>query len=164
MNQCSFNLDRSLSDYVASVANYYTALTHKQKWQVLQKWRETYCATLKMRTGKWVHKGIDWHVFSYGYANHVKGERAKQEYFSMSDQSYYVVPGNDSLSAYLCSSDLMSDFAILPTIDIYIFHVDLDWTMVFTHEQDMGLGPYFSRRCWQEGDLELSTDALGRRP
>lgn len=29
--------------------------------------------------------------------------------------------------------------------DLYVFPADLAWTMAFTHEQCMGLGPYFAR-------------------
>ena len=74
---------------------------------------------------------------------------ALEEYRSIGPAQFIVFPPPQTDStAYLCAANEMPDFAELSD-DVYIFSPDFAWTMVYTHESNWGLGPYFARKEWQ---------------
>lgn len=59
-------------------------LPRKQVWQWQQKWRERFAAELFLDTGKWILRGLDWHVLA-GYDDVCVKERALERYTSIEE-------------------------------------------------------------------------------
>jgi hypothetical protein len=106
-----------------------------------QRWLETFCPNVFGKTGRWIHLGIRWHAYSYGFEHATTGELARATYLEQQARDFLL---------YVESHDLLFDCFGTPSPllwqdDLYVFPRDLAWTMVFTHEEDAGLGPYFAR-------------------
>lgn len=107
-----------------------------------QRWRETFAQRVKSATGQWTHHGIDWHAFSWGFTVALRGAEAEQAYWQRDAKSFYVL-GEDPDEACACSARALPDLHTHKT-DHYVCATDLGWTMVFTHEDDSGVGgPFF---------------------
>jgi hypothetical protein len=117
-----------------------------EKWRLIQAWRERFAAVLHAREGKRDLR-FEWHVFSYGYARSLNGARALEGYEAQTITSIIVCPQSDLLPACRIVGGSLPDFQMADE-DISIWPEDLSWTMCFTHEAAMGLGPYFSRSEW----------------
>jgi hypothetical protein len=91
------------------------------------------------RTGSWIHLGYRWHAYSYAFETALDRDAARDAYLERAASSFFV---------YFESADLLFDcFGNASPLfddwrdDLYVFPADLAWTMVFTHEQESGLGP-----------------------
>lgn len=114
---------------------------------LLQAWREVYAAGLFAETGRWKLGPYEWHVFSFEHARALNGDRALREYGERKPEAVVVYPEAVRLPACRLQGERLPGFGG-HFVDLYVFPESLDWTMVFTHEASMGLGPYFSRREW----------------
>lgn len=117
----------------------------------MQQWREVYAAPLHAATGKWKRDNYEWHTFSFHHAPAISGVRAAESYLAEAVVPHYVVPEDENWPAFHCASERLPDLRIIAD-DIYVWSEGLAWTMAFTHEQEIGLGPYFSRREWVHCD------------
>jgi Domain of unknown function (DUF4275) len=115
----------------------------------MQRWRSVYAQSVKAATGHWTHNGFDWHAFSWNFSRAESRGKARASYLSEENAQLVVIPGDDIYAAGIGSGVRAPDFGDLGT-DIYVFPEDLSWTMCFTHEDDSGIGPYFSRAEWCE--------------
>lgn len=115
-------------------------LAAKAVWDWQRQWRQVYAAQLHAETGKWVHNGYDWHVFSFGKYEHVQGDRAWSAFRRIGSGPFLVL-----------SADIQHTFGFscngTPTerldsgIDIVVAPPSMEWTMAFNHEH---YGPYFA--------------------
>ena len=126
----------------------YIQLTKKESFNIQQNWRNIFSIRLKQQKNTWKYKQFDWHTFSYGFAKHKSGIRAKELFKTQSSENYYVVPEDVDGLIYKCTSSEFPDFSEL-CLDLYIFPDTIDWTMVFTHEENIGIGPFFALKDWQ---------------
>jgi len=126
-------------------------LDRKERWTVMQHWREVFAASLHAASGKWKLDQFEWHVFTGGYTRALAGGRAIEAYGAEQPAAFLVVPEDPMLPAFACKGSQLPDFNALAA-DIYVWPEDFSWTMAFTHEAttSMGLGPYFARREWAE--------------
>ncbi len=125
----------------------YFQLTKKETWKLQQKWRETFSKIIKEKKGKWIYGDYNWHTFSFDFAIHKLGARAIELYKNVSSKEYYVLSEKDDNLGYKCCSKTLHDLSAFG--DYYVFPEDMEWTMAFTHEQSIGLGPYFALKQWQ---------------
>lgn len=124
-------------------------LERRPRWQLLQLWREVYAAQVHEATGSWKLGQFEWHIFNTNYVRSLRGGRAVMAYLEQHAQTVIVCPEEPSLPAVRLTHGRRPSF---PGYDVYIWPEDLAWTMAFTHEESMGLGPYFSRRDWMAGE------------
>ncbi len=122
-------------------------LGHRDRWRLIQGWRERFAVGLHAAIGKWKLDGYEWHVFSFGYARALNGLQAVAEYQDQSERSFIICPERESLPAARVTDGRLPDFRPAGD-DVYVWPEDLGWSMAFTHEESMGLGPYFSKREW----------------
>jgi hypothetical protein len=126
-----------------------TMLTLRERHDALQHWRGTYAAGLHAMTGSWQHQGYDWHLFSFEYVRALKHHRAVEAYLAQRSEDILVVPESERRQAVRIKGGNLPELrAILD--DFLVWPTDLEWTMAFTHEESIGLGPYFTRREWIE--------------
>jgi Domain of unknown function (DUF4275) len=122
------------------------------KWNLRQEWRKNFAVNVRDKTGKWIFKGIDWHAFSYSYTDSSQGMKAEEAYDNLKPKEFFLISSNDQVPSYECKTlsppsaaevrIFLSDNPDL--FDMYISAPDFHWTIVFTHEQKHGLGPYFA--------------------
>ena len=124
-------------------------LSPRERWQLMQTWREVYAALLHAETGSWKHGAFDWHVFSFGYARALHGSKAQHAYSLEPPGPLLVIPESEALPAVRLEAGHLPDFSLLRQ-DLYVWPPDLARTMAFTHELPGGNGPYFSRREWMD--------------
>ena len=137
------------ADYLAEVercGGARSALSRKERGAALQAWRAVYAAAYYAATGKWRKGPFDWHVFSFGYTRAVHGPRAVAVYEAQPVVPFLVVPEDGRWPAFRCDGAGWPDFGP-PGLDVYVWPADLSWTMAFTHEAGIDIGPYF---CWRE--------------
>ena len=116
-----------------------------QLWKHQQRWRESFVSDLKIHTSKWILDGCDWHAFSSGYCSCIKGAQADEEYRSLGTSKVFIVFDDDKDTILaLCHGPPIVDRLGHLHSDLYITQYEYEWTMVFTHEQSAGFGPYFS--------------------
>ena len=137
-----------LVDLLSATGSSVTELTRANRWRLERAWREIYARATFLRTGKWRIPDCDWHVFSFGDAPCKAGAKAYELYQLESPSVFCVWPEDQKLPILLCTGGSHLPLAVLQD-DIHVFSNDLAWTMAFTHEFSMGLGPYFARREWQ---------------
>ena len=125
-------------------------LSDRTRWDLLQAWRRVYAELLQAATGRWKHGKFEWHVFSYGYARALNRERAAQAYATEKPIALIVCPESQRIPAVRLTGGRLPDFRAEGD-DVYVWAEDLTWTMAFTHEESMGLGPYFCRQEWVVG-------------
>ena len=90
---------------------------------------------------------IEWHVFSFGHARALEGEKAAVAYDSLeSPLAFIVCPEDGDAPAFRVTGGTLPQLRATG-MDVYVWPEDLTWTMAFTHE-DGYCGPYFSRREW----------------
>jgi hypothetical protein len=124
-----------------------TPLAADQREAWLQAWREVYAVGLYAATGRWTKDGFEWHVFSFQHARAHNGARALAAYEAEPSQGVVVCPESRKLPAVRLEGNRLPAFAGLGG-DVLISPLDCAWTMAFTHEETLDLGPYFSRREW----------------
>lgn len=123
------------------------------KWKIQRIWREKFARTTKEATGKWAINDRDWHTFSYGYAQSLRGARAESAYAEALAEHFILASSNEEIPFYQCRANNLPESDLLQRLieenpallDIYVFPLDLEWTMVFTHETN--IGPFFA---WAE--------------
>lgn len=125
----------------------YETLAAEEIRSQLKAWREVYAGGLFAATGRWKLGPYDWHVFSFEHAEALNGDRALKEYRAQTSGTVVVHAEALKLPAVRLRGDRLPSFE-KHVVDIYIWPENRDWTMVFTHESSLGLGPYFSRREW----------------
>lgn len=117
----------------------------------LEKWRRFYAARLHAATRRWKLDGFEWHVFSFAHAPALNGEPALEAYLAEHPAEFVVCPESDRFPAYRLRGATLPDLRPLGA-DVYVAPPDLAWTLAFTHEESLGLGPYFCRREWLEAE------------
>ncbi len=122
-------------------------LPQRQRWRMQQDWRHVFAAALHQATGRWKHDQFEWHVFSFEFAQAYCGERALAAYQAERARNLVVCPEFATLPAVRLVGATLPDFR-RDHADVYIWPEDLNWTMAFTHEESLGLGPYYCRREW----------------
>lgn len=132
---------------LAACGSAFDPLGRADRWRVEQAWREVYARATHSRTGLWRIPDFEWHVFSYGDAPCKAGARAEELYRQQQPASFLLWPDDNTTPMYRCSGGTLPFFTS-PALDVLVFATDLAWTMAFTHEVSLGLGPYFSRREW----------------
>lgn len=122
-------------------------LPRREARQAQRRWRATYrlCSTLAGR--RWSRNDLEWHVFSFDTFPHLTGEAALAEYRKQAPAEFFVWLEHRDSPCFRCRGGTLPDFSA-GRVDIHIFPADLAWTMAFTHEESLGLGPYFSRADW----------------
>jgi hypothetical protein len=115
--------------------------------KLLQTWREVYAAPYHDAQGRWRLSQFEWHVFSFGYTRALNGERAVAAYSDQSAPSLIICPEDGRKPAWKLTDGNLPDFRKWGG-DVYVWPDDLSWTMAFTHEGGLGLGPYFSQMEW----------------
>jgi hypothetical protein len=110
--------------------------------EIMARWAKRFCPNVHRRTGAWIHLGIRWHAYSYGFEAALTGDAALAAYGARAARDLLVYFEGENL--FDCFGVPSPDFGDWGA-DIYVFPANLAWTMVFTHEQSMGLGPYFAR-------------------
>jgi hypothetical protein len=120
-------------------------LTREETAALQGQWRRAFAEPVKRKTGEWVHHGFDWHAFSYGLVFAESGDAAFNLYRSEAGPQLLVLPHMDAERGYSCSPAAPPDLSG-KCIDAYISDPDFRWTMVFTHEPE--LGPYFTTPKW----------------
>jgi len=106
-----------------------------------QRWLEQHCSNVKAQTGKWIYGGYRWHAYTWGFEQAVSGDEAWERYRSK-EQSTYLIFFEHSGHIFDCVGPRCPDLGILSD-DLYVFPPDLHWTMIFTHEESTGIGPFY---------------------
>jgi hypothetical protein len=117
-------------------------VSSEEQRDVDRRWLEAYCGNVKRATGEWIHLGYRWHAYSYSFERALVGDAARAAYQARAVTEFYAYFESDDL-LFTCVSGPspdMDDFGD----ELYLFPPSLAWTMVFTHEQGIGLGPYFA--------------------
>ena len=137
------------SDYkqVLDECGEWRALSLAEMTRLLRAWRRVYAARLHEQTGKWKHHEFDWHVFSFEFARALNGDEASTAYAAERPVAAFVIPVNKRLEAARLDAKSLPNFRPFRE-DVIVCPESREWTMAFTHEESLGLGPYFSRREW----------------
>jgi len=122
-------------------------LAEAERWALLQEWRQVYAASLHASTGRWKRGQFEWHVFSFGDTRALNGEKAVAAYAAEQPMELIVCPESEQWTAMRLHGGSLPSFRE-ECYDVYVWPLDLAWTMAFTHEESIWLGPYFSRREW----------------
>lgn len=119
--------------------------------RVADEWRKAFACKLHSATGEWRVGGYDWHVFTFGYAQALTGQRAIDSYNQLKKKEGYVFTHTvkDPLCCFSRSlpSSVAIDYALSlfsELADLYIVDRHFKWTFVVTHETSSGIGPFFS--------------------
>lgn len=123
----------------------------KEKWRLQQRWREKFSSQVKTDQGRWVIAGQDWYTFADNYYAHYSGFKAEVEFNEALAKQFVFICSRDDIPAYNCKctkapkADLFTQLLanILKLDDVYLFDLELTWTMVFVHEESFG--PFFAR-------------------
>ena len=107
-----------------------------------QQLLEQFFPRVKAATGKWVHGRYRWHAYSFEFEEALSGEAALDAYHNQEVSPFYAYfEFEDVLLA--CQAESYPDLRPLEN-DIYIFPQSLGWLFITTHENSVGLGPYFA--------------------
>jgi len=125
-----------------------SVIAERARWVQLQAWRKVYAAGLHRATGRWKLGAHEWHVFSFSHVRRaVHGARAFAAYLAEKPVAFVVCPERTELPAVSVDRGELPAFRF-QCEDILVWTPDLAWTMAFTHEDSVGLGPYFCQREW----------------
>ncbi len=134
---------QSIEEILVASGTTFAPLAREERWALMQAWREVFARGTFERTGQWRIPDFEWHTFSSGNSRAKTGARAEAAYASQQAHEFIVWPEDGRIPMYRCRGNTPPNFAPLET-DIYVFPPDLSWTMAFTHEVSMHLGPYFA--------------------
>jgi len=110
---------------------------------VNQRLLNTFFMPTKTATGKWVHRGIRWHSYSYGHQQVDSGDSAINAYYQQPLAEFYLY--HECFDELLkCTSEEWPNICSFHD-DIYLFPCDFQWLFTTTHER--GYGPYFAKAC-----------------
>ena len=118
-------------------------LTQKEVWSAQQRWRKTFARHLHAETRKWVYRGFDWHVFSWGFCEHLSGKHAIKALEEALPASVLVHSDCGDTHSFGFRGKLGVLATPNPAHDIVISDPRFRWTFVLTHEAHCG--PYLSR-------------------
>ncbi|MEL6339155.1 MAG: hypothetical protein AAFQ65_04560 [Myxococcota bacterium] len=119
-------------------------LSLKQKWKLLQVWRERYCKPLHEQTGLWAGRsGHAWSSFNDSYFPATRGDAAMADYLEEDPATLLVLPDDENTLGFEINSSCIPTFENT-FLDVYVVPPDMNWTMVFTHEHPE-IGPFFAR-------------------
>ena len=112
----------------------------KEKWRLQQCWREKFSSTVR-----------DWHTFYHKYYPHYSEYKAEVEFNKVLPERFVIAWSRDDIPAYYCNCSQAPQAEVFTYLltnllkleDIYLFDLDVTWTMVFVHEEDFG--PFFAR-------------------
>ncbi len=105
-------------------------------------WCEVFLEAVKRKTGSYRYRSYHWHAFSYGLVPAHQGHRAFEAFDIVRDTPLLLVPESWQASCGVkLANPNSADFSEVAD-DVYVFPESLEWTMVFTHEPN--IGPYFS--------------------
>ena len=136
---------------LADCGGHYTVVPRQECSALLQSWREVYAAGMFAATGRWSMGGLEWHVFSFEHAKALCGEPALAAYREELPEEVILFPQTSrELPVVRLSAERLPELRALSArcLDVLVWPEDRSWTMAFTHEESLGLGPYFSRREW----------------
>lgn len=102
---------------------------------LLQRWREHF-APRDARRG--IPGQFLWHVYSYGRRQHSGAQAYRRA--APSHREFYVLTLDRKLAAWHWRGAPPE----LHGQDVAVVPLDFSWSMAFTHEESMGLGPYFA--------------------
>jgi hypothetical protein len=120
-------------------------LSSRERSRQMRAWRQVFAQALHQTTGKWKHRGFDWHLFSYEFAPALNGDEAFSAYGLITPDEVFVIPEDSRLDAVCLLANHLPNFRPQRG-DVTVWPRSLNWTMAFTHEESLGLGPYFCRR------------------
>lgn len=132
-------------------------LKDSQIVRIQKEWRRHYSHAVMEKTGRWVHEGIDWHVFSYGFKKAVVGSQVSLNYEKLKDKTYYFFGGKPQFG-FSCDGPLPELKGLRSFLeenrwayDVYLAAADYSWTTVLTHENsDPRIACFYSRAEWQD--------------
>ena len=75
----------------------------------------------------------------------LEGGEARRVYAAERASGFYALPNLADGNGYRCEAKPFPDVGGL---DAYITPIDFSWTMVFTHEEELSIGPFFTRAEW----------------
>ncbi len=133
-------VERAIQAAGASV----TLLPEREAWAVQRQWQAIFWAPGRAAGTRRGHDECDWHAFTWGKCPALSGGRALRAYLEQAPAGYYVWVEGRRARVYRCEGGSLPDLSPLRQ-DVHVFPVTLSWTMSFTHEHDLGLGPYFAR-------------------
>lgn len=123
------------------------SLPPKQVWKWQQAWRERFAKELFLDTGKWMLRGLDWHVLNSNYHDASTKEHALKCYASVEPGPFLVVSGSSHKDfGFICKGQPPE--LNVAGFDILIFPESLNWTMALTHSPDYG--PFFAQGNHEE--------------
>jgi hypothetical protein len=138
-------------------------LADAERARLMQEWRRLFAAALHDATGRWKLREFEWHVFSDGYARALNGEKAAAAYAAayaaQRSAAVIICPEANEFPAVRLQGGNLPSFRA-EAGDVYVWPIDLAWTMAFTHEESLDLGPFFARREWM---IPGSYRVAGRR-
>src|SRR5438477_10322385 len=85
-------------------------LANRERWALIRAWRQVYAAGLHAATGRWKYGQYEWHVFSYGHAHALHGERAAAAYDAEEAGVIIVCPELERLPAARLTGGAPPDF------------------------------------------------------
>jgi hypothetical protein len=121
-------------------------LADKERWKWIQEWREVFAIGVYGPTGHWKAGQFEWAIF-VTEVRALNGPRASLAYTAEQSVDFIVYPEVPALPAVRLLDADLRDFRPINE-DVYVWPSDLAWTMAFTHEESIGMGPYFCRREW----------------
>ena len=130
---------------LASAGCEYTGLSAKERWQFEQSWRQVFARPVKESTGHWTHRGFDWHAFSFGFTKCARNAEALEHFGRVVARDYLFTPLYPDEAGNRCRGGALPSYFGLG-VDRYLFDPACTWTMVFTHEAE--LGPYYCESRW----------------
>jgi hypothetical protein len=121
--------------------------------RLLDTWRRTFARPAWQQNPPRYPNEFEWHAFSYEYAYALNGASAESAYADEEAPTFYVLSAARSDEGFECASRHLPRLAALSQ-DLIVVPTTFAWTMVFTHETSMGLGPYFTRAEWREKETK----------
>lgn len=126
-------------------------LSEKETIENQQRWRHQFSRPVKAATGRWIFKGLDWHVFSFKFTPCRTGKRARAAFDLIEPREVLACWYSEIAIGWRITGDVPKSGELIgfveslrSPVDLYLSDPALQWTMVFTHEQSSGIGPFFA--------------------
>jgi hypothetical protein len=146
-------MGKTLSEFLTDLGLRVDAYDWRRSCDARTKWWRSFAVNSNGQTYKQTYGGMYWHIFSYGQVRCLSGAKAAEAYRAMGVDEFLAFTSNDAEPVLVCEGPLpcsadVEDFvaeAGVP-VDVYLSDIECRWTMVFTHEGDSCIGPFFSRK------------------
>ena len=136
------SIEEDIGDILTKAGCAPQVLSTKQVWEWQQTWRERFSKELFSDTGKWMLRGLDWHVLNSNYHEAFTKEHALERYGGVGPGPFLVVSGSRHKGfGFLCQGHPPA--ISVGGFDLLIFPCSLSWTMALTHSPNYG--PFFVR-------------------